>query len=520
MSQQSAVFDLSARYSWQANTLNGYRSSRLASLSSAHISHDHDPRGHPKIDYDSDEMTDEEQEQSLIRPLIDAHARASSSNSKLSELQEKEAELKFKVVDDSLEQQQRQQQQIPLLSSPRYMHRRIVSRTVTVLDGDDASIPGQTSRNRANQASEPDYYTEMDRFNEAQARNHRTRARLRQQQIEKQSAPLRSAQIIEKFSKWSIYSDKNAQRSHSRPQRMPRRTPTSSSLRRKDFSNRREIKEFARSGNFIFHRGFSLRRSQRLKHNFKFRNHTELSSFMDYVNIGSAPISDVLPSRLAVAHKIKPPQFLQLMRLEPKFVQNLIDIGPLHPQRTRSSLSRRPHHSNSIRRQVPLPRRVSTVRRSKSLSSIPPPSLAQSQNAYLYALWQRYLMAVLIQRVQFRMFLMASSSSEVSTDSRTSLSNPETGSSLSFGKARAQEESTQDLPASKKFMTSKSVSHSDAHEDGFLLTKSIKEYPSGDLFPVINEEEMALLADISGESASLSSGINRDNDLGKQRKVY
>ncbi|CAR24979.1 Nis1p [Lachancea thermotolerans CBS 6340] len=395
LSQESIVVDLSIQNPRLSNALHCYPTSTSPSSPDSDRLPFYQRTNAARALEDAEDMTDEEQEQSLIQPLIDAHNRSS----------DEPLRLKTTCATTALPQR------VPV---PYRTHRPQHSQTVTILDESESE---QSKPFVSQQLT-------MSQFDLQQTRNFEQRAKLRQQALEAHNSDSNNTLgILDKVCKWSRYS----KRAQKRPQRTPsarsassvRRAPSLS--KRKDFSNKSEMASFASSGNFIFHRGFSLRRAPGLPPRYKYRSRAELASAMDYVAPESTPVTDFTTSQHFLTMQLKPPAFWQVLRLHPKFTYKFVSAGSLYRQ---SLNSQKGLHRNSIRRPSPLPQRVRTLRRSKSVPGSRKNITLQLQNPQLYDVWRHYVMSVVLQRIQFRMYLVNSSNSDKVSTSESDASQP------------------------------------------------------------------------------------------------
>ncbi|CUS23612.1 LAQU0S11e00210g1_1 [Lachancea quebecensis] len=395
LSQESIVVDLSIQNPRLSNALQCYPTSTSPSSPNSDRLPFYQRTNAARALEDAEDMTDEEQEQSLIQPLIDAHNRSSAEPLR----------LKTTCATTALPQR------VPV---PYRTHRPQHSQTVTILDESEPE-PEQSKPYVSQQLT-------MSQFDLQQTKNFEQRAKLRQQALEAHSRDSNNTpSILDKVCKWSRYSKRARSHAQSRPQRTRsvRRGPSLS--KRKDFSNKSEMASFASSGNFIFHRGFSLRQVPGLPPRYKYRSCAELASAMDYVSPETTPVTDFTTAPSFLTMQLKPPAFWQVLRLRPKFSYKLISAGSLY---RKNLTSQKGLHRNSIRRPAPLPQRVRTLRRSKSLPGSRKNVALQLQNPQLYGVWRHYVMSVVLQRIQFRMYLVNSSNSDKTSTSESDASEP------------------------------------------------------------------------------------------------
>ncbi|CEP62121.1 Nis1p LALA0_S04e08306g [Lachancea lanzarotensis] len=282
----------------------------------------------------------------------------------------------------------------------------------------------------------------MSQFDLQQAQNHERRNRIRNQSSNAKSKRSNTSnQMFEKLCKWSKYSklrdsDRTNQesrkpvRSGSKPLRSGSSLRRVNSLsRRKDFTTRAEIQSHSQSGNFVFHRGFSLKRSKLPSLKGKHRNQAELASAMDYIDLRSMPRSDFTSARRFLYLKLKSPSFWQLLRLHPRFVFRTITADP-NPMsgKVKSSYGATVPRKNSIRRVIP---NAGRIRRANTYSGPYHQSSTHPKNKPLYDVWRDYLSHVISQRIELRLYLHdpisdVSASSEFATRSSksTSLTTP------------------------------------------------------------------------------------------------
>ncbi|SCU85181.1 LAMI_0C10374g1_1 [Lachancea mirantina] len=328
-----------------------------------------------------EEMTDEEQEQSLLQPLM--NARLYGSRASPEEGQTTHA--------DTLSLRQ-----VPTL--------RNIPKT-------NVSIPEV----KASQLHEvpPIKGTTLSAssFDREQARNYQARAQRRQRATQASYADdlsSKAAAILDKVSNWSKYTKRDYQRVPAH--RSPRRTPVRSRSKRKDFSTKKEINKFGESGNFIFHRGFSLRQAPSRLAPPRFRNPKEFSSFMEYLQMDRIPYSDITNSNRISVPQIAKPECVQLLRVQPRLTRHFYQVKSTSKRIPLSCQSNNVRHRNSIRRSGPVTRRTRTIRRTKSLPTTRLASRMKMENKDLRDVWRRYLMVVALQRIQLRLRLLSSPS--------------------------------------------------------------------------------------------------------------
>ncbi|SCV05468.1 LANO_0H08152g1_1 [Lachancea nothofagi CBS 11611] len=366
MTQESLVLDLSDHSSRQRHTLHTFPASNFRSVPDRPQTFYQSSSLRFRFDHEDDEdMTDDEEEQSLLKPLINAQNNSSPAP------------------------------RADVLPVPFRTHRPQLSQTVTILDEPDQPAVPFTQQ------------LTMSQFDLQQSQNYQTRAKLRHEAWQSQQKSSNSRKVLEKVCNWSRYSQPRREQ----PKKRASIKRVNSLSRRKDFSTRDEMASFAKSGNFVFHRGFSLRRPPHAAQKSNYRNRTELTSVMDYINPESTVAADFTSSTRFMVMQLKPPAFWQVLRLHPKFIFRTLTSKPhcqtslrnTQPQKSRQ-------HKNSIRRQSPLRMRISTVRRSKSHPGPYRYSSSQLQNKQLYDVWKHYLMDVIVQRAKFRLYLTNSTS--------------------------------------------------------------------------------------------------------------
>ncbi|SCU88307.1 LADA_0E09406g1_1 [Lachancea dasiensis] len=383
MAQDYMVFDLSDHSSRPRHTLQSFPTAAAHSASERPSAYYQNSSG--RLHFNRDEggdTTDEEEEQSLIKPLMDAHNNASSES--------------------------------PLGGVPRTLpyrrtHKPQHSQTVTILDEPKASPPPFFEQPLT-----------MSQFDLQQTQNYQQRAALRlQAEQQERKKPTSSEKILGKFCKWSRYSLTQSKETGPAVKRKKSMKRANSLSRRKDFSNGGEITQLAESGNFVFHRGFSLRRSRHPSLRYKFRSRAELTSVMNYINPESLPCSNFTSGQRMLVMQLKSPTFWQVMRLHPRFVFKTLPSKPIRkPSRNISQWYSPVEHRNSIKRKFPAVRRVASVRRTKSHPGPHRLSLSQLENKQLYNVWRHYLMSVVLQRIQFRQHLSTLYASSLSSTSQ------------------------------------------------------------------------------------------------------
>lgn len=422
-----------------------------------------------------EEMTDEEQEESFIRPL---YAGTKGDNTCSTRNHQRVSSMGSEMVE------QLDPSRLSIINGQRGLdrnflgHSRNYSQTVTVIDDSPEKQPRSLKGNDAINT----YCRDFNQFHIDQAMNHKQR---QQKFRDLEQKEFTRSKILDKVSKWSRYSNSkentftttgfqpqtntNSHRRDSKVSRYP-------SVKGKDFSNTQEIKSYKKSGRYIFHRGFSIRRQKkskslrRLQKTARFRNNAELASFMEYIQLDSTPITDVLSEDHVLMTKVKPPVWKELCKVRPELVQQALSLYSYEVQlacekdRMRSvtgsrSLKRpciskgsnphlrhisiknsanKPLHRNSIRRAATLGRPFSSVRRTKSFPVTNSKAyMLQRQYSDLYQLWRKYLMAVVLQRVRFRIHHQSNLNGSASTasfrsdgDSDYSTNSSHTGSSF------------------------------------------------------------------------------------------
>ncbi|SCU86496.1 LAME_0D06392g1_1 [Lachancea meyersii CBS 8951] len=339
---------------------------------------------------EDDDMTDEEEEISLIKPLIDAHFQHTRPVEAMPALTSSENPLRPQQV----------RRQI-LNSAPYTTHKSKLSQNITILDEPKPPTPVFASQRLT-----------MSQFDLQQAQNYEKRNRLRQEALGRPQKSENSTKVLEKLCKWSTYSrprNSGAIPENDKPVRRGYSIKRLNSLtRRKDFSTRAEVASLSQSGNFVFHRGFSLRRSRLGSTAAKFKNRNELTTALNYINPESMSSSELTSATRFLVMQLKKPSFWQILRLHPKFVLRSLAAEPRQTSAQLNSQRKATmQHKNSIRRKRP---RVTTIRRVKSCSVPYSRSASYLQNKPLYDMWNRYLSNVISQRIEFRLYFNASAS--------------------------------------------------------------------------------------------------------------
>ncbi|SCU94187.1 LAFA_0F20384g1_1 [Lachancea sp. 'fantastica'] len=294
----------------------------------------------------------------------------------------------------------------------------------------------------------------MSQFDLQQAQNHERRNKLRNQALDVgRQHPNPSKKMLDKLCKWSRYSRLRDSNGTTQEHRIPVRSSSSlkrvnSLSRRKNFSTRAEIQSVSQFGNFVFHRGFSLKRSRVPSVKGKFRNQSELASAMDYIDPRSMAKSDFTSAKRFLYLKLKSPSFWQLLRLHPQFVfRTLAADFTSTSGRAKPAYGTAAARKNSIRRVIPNAR---MAKRANTYSGPYHRSSSRSNNKPLYDMWRQYLSHVISQRIEFRLYLNGS------------LSDINVSSGLAV---RSSEFSSLGTPSEEAYFPSHSSSFDTAEDD-------------------------------------------------------
>lgn len=197
---------------------------------------------------------------------------------------------------------------------------------------------------------------------------------------------------LSEFSQWDQY----IQSSHSLPS-VGRTSSISSraSLKRTDFTSKKELEEQARTKGFIFHKGFFKRRSndRRLGHKCKnTRNRAEIDALLSYTDLRSFAPTDVISSKKVVIYRPK-----KITRRDPG-----VQIASEVP--VQKYLRRKPSTRPPAIRRIPQIGRSNTC--PSSVRSMRRRSYTPESGA-VRDLWKEYLALVIAQRIQLRLSLMS-----------------------------------------------------------------------------------------------------------------
>ncbi|GAV53353.1 hypothetical protein ZYGR_0AI06370 [Zygosaccharomyces rouxii] len=224
--------------------------------------------------------------------------------------------------------------------------------------------------------------------------------------------------LLGRFSKWDHYRQASSASASPEGESVSRRP----SVRRTDFTNRKEYNRYQKQNRFIFHRGFfrrnahnrSIRRGS--DNRVRLKNKAELNAALQYVDLSSFTPEDVVPTKEVVTFTPT-----QLRQRTPAVV--ISSIAPIDDY-TRS-LGR----TVSIKRSIPTspspPRDKSTPRSGSRPNSTLHRSLStpasiknirrrsySPQRLVLQNMWREYLYLVIVQRLQLRVSLLSEESSD------------------------------------------------------------------------------------------------------------
>ncbi|CAR27361.1 hypothetical protein ZYGR_0I06350 [Zygosaccharomyces rouxii] len=229
--------------------------------------------------------------------------------------------------------------------------------------------------------------------------------------------------LLGRFSKWDHY--KQASAPSSPEGELIGRRP---SVRRTDFTNKKEYNRYQKQNRFIFHRGFfrrnvhnrSIRRGS--DNRIRLKNKAELNAALQYVDLSSLAPQDVISTDKVVT--FRPTQLRQ--RTPAVVISSLTPIGnytsslgrtvsikrsmPIHhsPPQDKSTPKGASRPNSSLHRSLSTPASIRNIRR----------RFYSPQRTVLQNMWREYLLLVITQRSQLRISLLRQGGSSL-TSSQT-----------------------------------------------------------------------------------------------------
>ncbi|QLG72358.1 hypothetical protein HG535_0D00650 [Zygotorulaspora mrakii] len=212
-----------------------------------------------------------------------------------------------------------------------------------------------------------------------------------------------SDEVISQFSQWDNY--RNTSQQSRRNEQIASKPPIRrASVRRNDFTSKKEVQQSKESKKFLFHKGFFKKtKSQPVTRRF-LRNRAGLNAVLNFIDLQSMSPSDVVSSDVATTYAPR-----KLLRRCPAIIESY--KAPLREyvaaisrqgsvQRSSKSplLAERP---KTTKKRTALSRSHSTpsaIRHIRSSSYSP-------QSRIVHELWKEYLRLVIFQRIQLRLSL-------------------------------------------------------------------------------------------------------------------
>ncbi|CCK73056.1 Nis1p KNAG_0M02030 [Huiozyma naganishii CBS 8797] len=232
------------------------------------------------------------------------------------------------------------------------------------------------------------------------------------QQLQEDAMAHASDPLLDTFTRWSQYTGDSGGHHH---RGVPLHTGRRVS-RQVDFTNRSEYEQHKSRNKFIFHRGFSLRGSQRENRPTppvrpKFHSQQGLQSFLEYVDLEELQLQDSLVQETRNVVPVFTPA--NIYGRNSKVGISRVIAPPMPPQRAPSVIKRHvlPSRTPSVKstragadavppRPHDVPQRR-TPHRSHTISTLP-----SRRDPPLVGLWARYLELVILQRTQLRVSLL------------------------------------------------------------------------------------------------------------------
>ncbi|GCE99093.1 hypothetical protein ZYGM_000962 [Zygosaccharomyces mellis] len=227
--------------------------------------------------------------------------------------------------------------------------------------------------------------------------------------------------LLGRFSKWNQYKQSSLFSPSPEGELISRRP----SVKRTDFTNRKEYNRYQKQNRFIFHRGFFRRNTHNRSvrrgsdNRIRLKNKAELNAALQYVDLSSMTPQDVVPTNEVVTFTAR-----QLRQRTPAVVISSIapiddytrSLGrtvsirrsiPNHPSPSQDHntprIASRPN--SNLRRSLSTPASIKNIRR-RSYSP---------QRQVLQNMWREYLFLVIMQRLQLRVSLLSDTSDDNSS---------------------------------------------------------------------------------------------------------
>lgn len=217
--------------------------------------------------------------------------------------------------------------------------------------------------------------------------------------------------LLSRFSKWDRYkeSSKASRTGKAEGAEVFRRR---SSVRRTDFTNRKEYDRYQKQSRFIFHRGFFRRNGHNRSikrgngNRIRLRNGAELNAALQYVDLASMKPQEVLPPGREMVTFLP----MQLRQRMPAVVMSSILPINDYTRSIKRSIPARPVPSKDggtprggSRPNSTLHRSLSTPASSRSIRR----KLHSPRRVMLQNMWRKYLFLVIFQRLQLRISLLS-----------------------------------------------------------------------------------------------------------------
>ncbi|AQZ14281.1 NIS1 (YNL078W) [Zygosaccharomyces parabailii] len=235
-----------------------------------------------------------------------------------------------------------------------------------------------------------------------------TRRRKKQQQEHG-----RRGNLLSRFSRWDQYKQSSTGGSSSAQRTiLGNGLGRRASVRRTDFTNKKELDRFSKERRFIFHRGFLKRNARQGSINARYRdnrprlkNSAELNSALQYVDLSTMEPEEVMPAKDVISFK---PVHLR-QRTAAVIASSTTPLDEyVRVLGTKASVKRSsPATSAPLERKIPRTTASISVRR-----SLTTPASINSRRSYsshrqkIEELWKEYLFLVISQRLQLRISLL------------------------------------------------------------------------------------------------------------------
>ncbi|SJM87450.1 uncharacterized protein ZBIST_3639 [Zygosaccharomyces bailii] len=235
-----------------------------------------------------------------------------------------------------------------------------------------------------------------------------TRRRKKQQQ---EHGP--NGNQLSRFSRWDQYKQSSMSRSNSAPRTaLGNGLGRRASVRRTDFTNKKELDRFSKERRFIFHRGFFKRNARKGSMNARYRdnrprlkNSAELNSALQYVDLSTMEPEEVMPAKDVISFK---PVHLR-QRTAAVIASSTTPLDEYVRVLGRKASVKGPPPAISAPLEGKIPRTTASLSVRRSLTT---PASIKSRRSYsprrqkIEDLWKEYLFLVISQRLQLRISLL------------------------------------------------------------------------------------------------------------------